>query len=399
MKKYLAYVAVFLVGSISTAIAATALKNFPDVPQNAFYTEAVRNMVKRGIIQGFDDGTFRPNDLANRAQIVTMLDRYDKSLVTSDNDIGTLIDVVCSTTKIGDSDGTLHPRFESLCSRRHQANAVLAIDGDAAFHVNTSLLLAAHNKQQTPPPANPENLMREFSVFSYESTTGEQKEVAKIKNNFFRQPFGFLNNKIFFMNPAGELATFDVTTQKEEVIKIASILPTSQYLNANTLADFIISGNKVIYLKGDCTEATYCALGMYDLATTNDQIIIDKLNEKIDTSFLGGIRLKKYDSSKNVLTISDSAADGISAGITLYEIDLATKKITKTDSATYTYCGENDEECTPEQKAKNEKYINLSFGPEMSCDGVTVTESSYQLVLSGAVQKTLEETYYVGCIE
>lgn len=49
---------------------------FTDVPANAWYAEALEWAVKAGIIAGFEDGTFRPEQYPNRAQIVSILYRY-----------------------------------------------------------------------------------------------------------------------------------------------------------------------------------------------------------------------------------------------------------------------------------------------------------------------------------
>ena len=50
---------------------------FSDVPKDAWYEEALAWAVENGIIAGFEDGTFRPNEPLTRAQIVSVLYRYD----------------------------------------------------------------------------------------------------------------------------------------------------------------------------------------------------------------------------------------------------------------------------------------------------------------------------------
>lgn len=49
---------------------------FKDVPKGAWYEEALAWAVKYGIVAGFDDGTFKPNEPLTRAQIVSILYRY-----------------------------------------------------------------------------------------------------------------------------------------------------------------------------------------------------------------------------------------------------------------------------------------------------------------------------------
>lgn len=53
---------------------------FADVPVGQFYTEAVIWASANGIVNGYEDGSFRPGDVITREQIVTMLYRYVVSL-------------------------------------------------------------------------------------------------------------------------------------------------------------------------------------------------------------------------------------------------------------------------------------------------------------------------------
>ena len=53
---------------------------FADVPAESFYTDAVIWASENGIVNGYEDGSFRPADAITREQIVTMLHRYVVSL-------------------------------------------------------------------------------------------------------------------------------------------------------------------------------------------------------------------------------------------------------------------------------------------------------------------------------
>jgi hypothetical protein len=48
---------------------------FSDVPANAWFTEYVEAAVNAGLIQGFQDGTYRPNDYITRAQACVIVNR------------------------------------------------------------------------------------------------------------------------------------------------------------------------------------------------------------------------------------------------------------------------------------------------------------------------------------
>lgn len=51
-------------------------KKYPDVPADAWYTKAVEFVTERGLMTGYEDGTFRPNDHLTRAEAATILKRF-----------------------------------------------------------------------------------------------------------------------------------------------------------------------------------------------------------------------------------------------------------------------------------------------------------------------------------
>ncbi|WP_300685932.1 S-layer homology domain-containing protein [Acutalibacter sp. 1XD8-36] len=59
--------------AVFAGVKASAAAGFTDVPSNAWYTDAVRDMVNRGIMSGAGDGTFRPGGYLTRADFATML--------------------------------------------------------------------------------------------------------------------------------------------------------------------------------------------------------------------------------------------------------------------------------------------------------------------------------------
>ena len=55
---------------------AAAVSDFYDVPVGEWYTDAIGWASKNGIVNGYGDGLFGPNDYVTREQMVTMLKRY-----------------------------------------------------------------------------------------------------------------------------------------------------------------------------------------------------------------------------------------------------------------------------------------------------------------------------------
>lgn len=63
------------------------LLQFGDVSNDAWYTEAVRWATSQGIVGGYDNGLFGPNDNITREQLAVMLWRYAGSPVATDREL------------------------------------------------------------------------------------------------------------------------------------------------------------------------------------------------------------------------------------------------------------------------------------------------------------------------
>ena len=53
----------------------TTPRSFPDVKESAWYAQYVKTLAGRGIVNGFEDGTFRPNAQITRQDMATMIGR------------------------------------------------------------------------------------------------------------------------------------------------------------------------------------------------------------------------------------------------------------------------------------------------------------------------------------
>ncbi|PIZ76789.1 hypothetical protein COY05_00060 [Candidatus Peregrinibacteria bacterium CG_4_10_14_0_2_um_filter_38_24] len=79
MKKFLVLISLFLFSA--NVVFAT---DFPDVPSDNEHSVAIKYLVDKGIINGYENGTFKPNDLVNRAEATKMIVKafnvpYDKT--------------------------------------------------------------------------------------------------------------------------------------------------------------------------------------------------------------------------------------------------------------------------------------------------------------------------------
>ncbi len=57
--------------------------SFYDVPQNVWYSDAVRDMKARGLFAGYPDGSFRPANPVNRAELAVVLQQLLKNIASS----------------------------------------------------------------------------------------------------------------------------------------------------------------------------------------------------------------------------------------------------------------------------------------------------------------------------
>src|SRR5690606_24359008 len=73
----------FVNATLVTALAASAVavaaptaeaaKSFPDVKKGEYYYDAVMELSERGVIKGFPDGTFKPNQSVTRGQAAKII--------------------------------------------------------------------------------------------------------------------------------------------------------------------------------------------------------------------------------------------------------------------------------------------------------------------------------------
>ncbi|OGJ55646.1 hypothetical protein A2706_00055 [Candidatus Peribacteria bacterium RIFCSPHIGHO2_01_FULL_51_35] len=70
------------VGAAGTGFSAAMLGSgvFSDVQQGAYYDEAIGEMFDAGVIKGYEDGRFGPNDYVTRGQIAVMFQRFQAFL-------------------------------------------------------------------------------------------------------------------------------------------------------------------------------------------------------------------------------------------------------------------------------------------------------------------------------
>ena len=86
--------------------AAYATSYFTDVPEGEWYEDSVSHLFDEGVIEGYEDDTYRPEAYVNRAELAVMLDRYETMI---DESIETYFetridDVISNTLSFGQED-------------------------------------------------------------------------------------------------------------------------------------------------------------------------------------------------------------------------------------------------------------------------------------------------------
>ena len=65
--------------NVSGGIPVNYLLQYDDVPAEIWYTEAVRWVTGEGVVSGYGNGKFGPDDSITREQLAVMLYRYEQS--------------------------------------------------------------------------------------------------------------------------------------------------------------------------------------------------------------------------------------------------------------------------------------------------------------------------------
>ncbi|MBU0668396.1 S-layer homology domain-containing protein [Patescibacteria group bacterium] len=133
MKKTLFTVAISIVLSLCATFAVLAYVSptqgvdvpypFSDVNENDYYATAIGYLNEVGVINGYENGDFGPNDTVTRGQVAAMLYRYDQSLVKPEfnvSGISDLIVLVCGIDKANFSDSN-YPgaasAYDEICGK------------------------------------------------------------------------------------------------------------------------------------------------------------------------------------------------------------------------------------------------------------------------------------------
>ncbi len=81
MKKLSIFIIGLLLGISTTGVAAYSI--FSDVDPNAYYADAINNVFYKGLITGYDNYNFGPEDPLSRGQMAVIMERFDEHVANT----------------------------------------------------------------------------------------------------------------------------------------------------------------------------------------------------------------------------------------------------------------------------------------------------------------------------
>jgi len=162
MKRTLLSLAVgFALGIITTGAVASMRGSavFPDVPAGSFFDEAIGEMYAAGVMTGYADGRFGPNDPVTRGQVAVMFKRFKDS--------------------IGEGDVALASSSASSRSRRSSASAPTALEASVTGQDASASFSSSSSTSEASEPDNPNGVLR-FTASKFEAAEGAGETVISL---------------------------------------------------------------------------------------------------------------------------------------------------------------------------------------------------------------------------
>jgi inhibitor of cysteine peptidase len=219
-------------------------EKFSDLGNAPDFTTAIEFLQKKGVIEGYDNGTYRPHDRINRAELLTLLLRSTGKKFEGQNCFGDVTDqwfapAICTAKAMeiieGYSDGNFYPeRKINVAEASKIISKILNIEVNEHLDENwyQKNLVALENKKAIPD-----------SVFSAEQeiTRGEMAEMIwRITENITEK------NSPKYIALSADLPTFDSCAMMEQKIQKSEQNSYSRYSPVSSMIRFGIDGDSVL---------------------------------------------------------------------------------------------------------------------------------------------------------
>ncbi len=124
--------AVALVSLLATTavLSFAAGRTFPDVDQNAYYADAISKVADKGLITGYKDGKFGPNDPVTRGQMAVIMDRFESYMKNGE--------VPAEKEETKSEEPKTDEKEETKTEVKEDENSVVATDLELVYHLGTA---------------------------------------------------------------------------------------------------------------------------------------------------------------------------------------------------------------------------------------------------------------------
>lgn len=267
----------------------------------------------------------------------------------------------------------------------------------------TANLLLARLERTIGMDANPNSL--QLHIVTQKFPSGEGIELANITANYIGYKAIYADGDyIYYITLSTQLGRYNLSTGKNEIINIPGVDNVNDgYAKSFSLTDFAFDNGKILYMKGECVEVAKCTVGLYDIATKKNTIVLEDIMKNIDPVFLNVTHIESFDASTGKAVITDSGGDAGYGTSVYYELDVNTGKITKTDTTEFFACGDDPEmmmgPCGPEEEAANAHHNEVMAEQFTMCGDVKVKTDEYWVVTieGGDETEVIDDASFVSC--
>lgn len=273
-------------------------------------------------------------------------------------------------------------------------------DEDAAPASATLLITKI---EDTGEQANPNAL--ELTVVSHEFPTGKEKELATLTSHYQGYDAVYAaDKKIYYLTLSLQPGVYDLETGDNKIINIPGVDNSNDgYAKGYTLADFAFDQGKILYMKGECTEKLKCTVGIYDIASKTNKVLMEDFMQVIEPVFLNVTRIESFDADSGTAILTDNGGDAGYGKSVYYELNVNTGKITKIDTLESFACGDEADSmmgpCDANQTAQNEHHEEVAAKQFLMCGDVKVWNNQYWRVTleSDDESEEIEDASFVAC--
>jgi hypothetical protein len=294
---------------------------------------------------------------------------------------------------IRDGDGNFYDRYVIALNSKRNCDPNIPPKG--------AVLLAGKNLNQRQTPAN----AVEYTIASFDPETGRQQKLSTLRQHTlftFWGHNGLSGSKVFYVNTSGKLTFWDFEKDTRGIIDVTNIIPSTG-IDAGSLNNYKVDGDKVFYLKGKCLAGSSCSLGMYDVANPEKSLVINGIMDTVVASGNDSVEIGKFDSVKNTLGLKIFGKTGATSTVSSYQVSFSSMTVGTSTEAQYVDCEVQGRKCTKKENADNKQFEKIVAEDTLLCRdtavsaGLNGTEDT--IISYGGKDTVFRGIQYIGCVD